>query len=192
MFPRGMDLSEEQQKQLQQFLRGYVHLFASSFAELPGIRGAEYRLQLREGAQPVTAIPRRYSQQQREAIKQEVEVMLKYNIVSPSTSEWTSSPLLIRKPDGSIRFCIDYRVINDLTPFLPFPLPHPQECFDSLYGAKIFSTLDGASGYWQVMVAEESRKYTAFKTPYGVFYLTGFRFASEMHHLTFVKSCIDC
>jgi hypothetical protein len=68
-------------------------------------------------------------------------------VIEPSTSEWAAPIVLIPKPDGSLRFCIDYRKLNEVTLRDSYPLPRMDDCLDSLGSATIFTTLDGNSGY---------------------------------------------
>jgi hypothetical protein len=98
-----------------------------------------------------------------------LESMLSAGVVQPSMSAWSSPPVLVRKKDGSVRWCIDYRALNNVTCKDVFPLPLIEECIDTLSGVKFFSTLDMASGYWQIELAEEDRHKTAFITKYGLF-----------------------
>ena len=95
--------------------------------------------------------------------------MLDAGVTKESVSEWASSPVLIRKRDGSVRWCIDYRALNYVTVKDKFPLPLVEDCLDTLAGNIRFSKLDANSAYWQVQVKEEDRKKTAFLTKFGLF-----------------------
>ena len=92
--------------------------------------------------------------------------MLEKGYIEPSDSPWASPIVLVTKKDRRTRFCIDYRRLNDVTRKDTYPLPHINE---TLSGAGWFSTLDLASGYWQVSVAPEDRPKTAFTTRKGLF-----------------------
>ena len=93
--------------------------------------------------------------------------MLEQGVIEPSASPWSSPILLVRKKDGSIRFCIDFRKLNSVTRKDAYPLPRIDECLESLGGSRWFFTLDLASGYWQCEVAEADRPKTAFSTHKG-------------------------
>lgn len=95
--------------------------------------------------------------------------MLDAGVIQPSNSAWASAPVLIRKKYGSVRYCIDYRQLNLRTVKDVFPLPLIEECLDTLVGACFFSSLDMASGYWQIRMKPEDSQKTAFLTKYGLF-----------------------
>ena len=95
--------------------------------------------------------------------------MLEIEIIEPSKSPWSSPVILVKKRDGSTRFCIDFRKVNDLTKKDAHPLPRIDDTLDTLGEAQWFSTLDLASGYWQVGVDPADREKTAFATPDGLY-----------------------
>eukprot|EP00731_Ephydatia_muelleri_P033444 Em0030g1a len=94
--------------------------------------------------------------------------MLENGIVEPSEGPWLS-PILAKKKDGSLRFCVDYRKVNAITRKDAYPLPRVDDTLDTLGGSKYFTMLDLASGYWQVEVATEEMQKTAFTTPEGLY-----------------------
>ena len=101
--------------------------------------------------------------------KAEVQRLLDVGAIEPSCSSFASPIVLVRKPNGSIRFCIDYRQLNDLTIKDNYPLPRITETIDSLRGSCYFSCLDLLSGYWQMPVLEEDKHKTAFVVPWGLY-----------------------
>ena len=99
----------------------------------------------------------------------EVERMLKDDVIEPSNSPWASPIVLVTKKDGSVRFCVDYRKVNELTCKDAYPLPWIDEILDTLGGAQWFCTMDLASGYWQIKMKECDKPKTAFVTRKGLF-----------------------
>jgi transposase InsO family protein len=102
--------------------------------------------------------------------------MLDAKVIEPSNSEWASAPVLVRKRDGKVRWCIDYRALNSVTVKDVFPLPLVEDCLDTLAGNIWFSKLDANSAYWQVRINEKDRKKTAFITKYGLFHFVKMAF----------------
>ena len=86
-----------------------------------------------------------------------VRDMLERDVVEPSTSPWASPIVLVKKKDGSTRFCVDYRKLNDITHKDAYPLPRIDATLNTLYDSHWFSTLDLLSGYWQVEINEADR-----------------------------------
>ena len=100
----------------------------------------------------------------------QVQQMLASNVIRPSNSPWASPVVMVRKKDGSLRFCIDFRQLNAATVKDTHPLPRIDDLLDALHGAKWFSTLDLKSGYWQVPITEQDKAKTAFRTSGGQLY----------------------
>ena len=105
----------------------------------------------------------------RDEIARSLEEMQASNVIQPSSSPWASPVVLVRKKDGTLRFCVDYRGLNSVTKLDQFPLPRIDDLLDQLGEAHYFTTLDLASGYWQIRVDKPSREKTAFVTHHGLF-----------------------
>ena len=97
-----------------------------------------------------------------EEVRQHIQEMLDGGAIRPSQSPWCNAVVLVRKKDGTLRFCIDFRQLNAHTKKDSYPLPKCPDTIESLVGARYFSTMDLKSVFWQVKVSEESRQYTAF------------------------------
>ena len=120
-------------------------------------------------SRPINAVPYRTGPKEREAIKKHVEEMLKDNIIQPSTSPWASPLVLVPKKDGSLRFCVDYRKLNKITTRDVYPLPRIDETLDATGGCMYYSTLDLASGYWQIEMDPNDKPKTAFISYEGLY-----------------------
>ena len=94
--------------------------------------------------------------------------MLNQGVIQPSCGPWASPIVLVKKKDGSYRFCVDYCKLNSITKKDAHPLPRVDDLSDALHGSCLFSTLDLRSGYWQVSVDPKDREKTAFVTPDGL------------------------
>lgn len=114
--------------------------------------------------------------------------MLAAGVIQPSTSDWAAAPVLIRKKDGSVRWCVDYRALNKVTVKDTYPLPLIEECLDTLAGNLWFSKLDANAAYWQIKVNPEDRKKTAFITKYGLFEFTRMGFGLCHAPATFARA----
>jgi hypothetical protein len=119
------------------------------------------------GVQPVNIKPYRYNPTQKDEIERQVREMLVNGVVQPSRSPFSSPVLLVKKKDGSWRFCVDYRQLNALTVKNKYPLPVVDELLDELHGAQWFTKLDMRSGYHQVRLNPADEHKTAFKTHNG-------------------------
>ena len=107
--------------------------------------------------------------QKRLEIRNLFSVMLEKDIIKPSCSPWASPVVLVKKKDGTSRFCIDYRKVNTVTRKDAYPLPRVDDLLDTLAGSRLFSTLDLISGYWQVEIHPGDREKTAFCTSEGLY-----------------------
>ncbi len=93
--------------------------------------------------------------------------MLKLEVIEPSNSPWSSPIVMVPKPDGTLRFCNDFRHLNEVSEFDGYPMPWVYELLDRLGRARYISTLDLTKGYWQVPLSKTAKSRTAFSTPSG-------------------------
>ncbi|CAK1588576.1 unnamed protein product [Parnassius mnemosyne] len=97
-----------------------------------------------------------------------IEGMVKDGVIEPSSSPWCSLVVLVEKKDGTMRFCVDYRRLNDVTKKHSYSLPRIEDTLNVLTGVKWFSTLDLKSGYWEVEIDPKDKDKTAFSTGKGL------------------------
>ena len=156
-------LSNKDHSSAKQLLEEFHDIFAESKSDL-GRTGLTQHSIVTGQAPPIKQSPRRVPFAMRDELEKQVDEMLDQDIIESSKSPWSSPVVLVRKKDGSFRFCVDYRRLNAVTCKDAHPLPRVDDCLDALSGAKVFSTLDCASGYWQVELRPEDREKTAFST----------------------------
>lgn len=118
---------------------------------------------------PIRQRYRRIPPSDYDEIRAHIRKLLDSQVIRESCSPYASPIVLVRKKDGSLRLCVDYRLLNSKTRKDAFPLPRIEESLDALSGAQWFSTIELASGYHQVAVAEQDKMKTAFCTPFGLF-----------------------
>lgn len=121
---------------------------------------------------PIKQQPRRLPLAKADLAQEAIKGMHEQGIIEPSNSPWAAPIVLVRKKDGTHRFCVDYRKLNDVTKKDSYPLPRIDTTLDALAGSKWFSTLDMKSGYWQVDLEQSDREKTAFSTGYGLWQFT--------------------
>ena len=98
--------------------------------------------------------------------------MLERGIIEPSKSQWASNIVLVTKKNGQVRFCVDYRKLNEVTIKDSYPLPRVDDCLEALSGAKWFSSMDLNSGFWQIGMDDTDKEKTAFLRSMGLFQFT--------------------
>ena len=161
-------LDRAQKGKLKETLRDYQDVFALNEEDMGFTDTVEHQINT-DGSRPIKQRMRRLPQTMAEEADRQIDDMLKRGVIEKSNSPWASGVVLVKKKDGSYRFCVDYRALNDVTVKDAYPLPKIDETLDSLAGAKWFSTLDLYSGYWQVGMDSSDKAKTAFITRKGLF-----------------------
>ncbi len=156
-------LSAAQKKELQHL----VSQFSDVFSPLPGRTNVlQHDVRLPSGT-IVRQRPYRVPEARRHAIEKEVQEMLKLGVIEPSRSPWPSPIVMVPKPDGTLRFCNNFCLVNEVSKFDSYPMPRVDELIDRLGRARFISTLDLTKGYWPVPLTEDAKPKTAFSTPSG-------------------------
>ena len=159
------DLSPEQQEQLKCLVRE----FSDVLTDLPGQTSVvEHEIKL-ISEEPVRSKPYPVPHALKDTIRAEIDSMLKMGIIVPIDSPYASPIVIVKKSDGTNRFCIDYRKLNRITRFDAEPIGNPDEIFAKLSKGKFFSKLDLSKGYWQIPVKKSSQLATAFISSEGLY-----------------------
>ncbi|KAG8488163.1 hypothetical protein CXB51_018403 [Gossypium anomalum] len=138
--------------------------------ELPGLppnREVEFVIDVLPGTAPISVAPYRMAPAELRELKTQLQELLDRGFIRPSMSPWGAPVLFVKKKDGSLRLCIDYRQLNKVTVKNKYPLPRIDDLFDQLKGAAVFSKIDLRSGYYQLKVKKCDVPKTAFRTRYG-------------------------
>ncbi|CAM4512955.1 unnamed protein product [Caretta caretta] len=161
----SMTLGRMQRQQIQELCTSY----APTFSATPGLTERAYHSIDTGNAHPIRVQPYRVSPQAKTAIEREIQDMLQMGVIRPSESAWASPVVLVPKPDGEIRFCVDYRKLNAVTRPDNYPMPRTDELLEKLGRAQFISTLDLTKGYWQVPLDESAKERSAFITHLGLY-----------------------
>ncbi|KAJ8033855.1 hypothetical protein HOLleu_24223 [Holothuria leucospilota] len=161
-------LDENQKTLVLSLLKKHEGVFARNKEDLGRTNIVKHKIPTKD-VPPIKQQARRLPLNKREEAAAEVSSMLKRGVIEPSQGPWASPVVLVRKKDGSTRFCVDYRRLNDVTIKDSYPIPRIDDSLDTLCGSSWFSTLDLASGYWQVEMDEPDKEKTAFVTQSGLY-----------------------
>lgn len=158
-------LSNAEKEQLSGLLESFSDLFDGHLGRTSLI---EHSIDT-GNAKPVHLPPYRTSPAKKRLIEDQIGKMLNDGIIEPATGPWAAPVVIVQKPCGEPRFCVDYRGLNQLTVKDSYPLPRVDESLDFLSRGKFLTTIDLARGYWQVSMAEDSKSKTAFVSHCGLF-----------------------
>ncbi|CAA0841269.1 Uncharacterized mitochondrial protein AtMg00860, partial [Striga hermonthica] len=148
-------------------VREFVDVFPDELPGGPPNRQVEFSIDLIPGAGPISKAPYRMAPKELQELKAQIQELLGLGFIRPSVSPWGAPVLFVKKKDGSMRMCIDYRDLNWLTIKNKYPLPRIDDLFDQLRGACVFSKINLRSGYHQLNIKESDIPKTAFRTRYG-------------------------
>ena len=162
--PRTNNISKRVQHLLDEFKR----VFAKKLPDkLPPSRAVDHQIELLPNSKPPSRPPYRLSYNELKELQKQIDKLLETNKIRPSKSPYGAPVLFVKKKNGDLRLCVDYRALNKLTIKNNYPLPRIDDCFDRLAGMKYFSKIDFTSGYHQCRIAENDIHKTAFRTRYG-------------------------
>ena len=156
----------EIQKLIQQFADVFPPVLPPG---LPPSRGVDHDIELEPGARPPVGCTYKMSYPELDELRRQLDELLANGHIQPSKSPYGAPVLFVKKHDGTLRLCTDYRALNNITLKNRFPLPRVEELLDRLTGASYFSKIDLRSGYYQVRIAPPDVPKTAFRTRYGHF-----------------------
>ncbi|GBM46022.1 Retrovirus-related Pol polyprotein from transposon 412 [Araneus ventricosus] len=165
----GAELTSFEKEELLHLLEEFGDIFdINKKSRKSRCNAVKQRIETSDNA-PIKQRPYRTSATERRAIENEVQWMLKEDVIQPSDSPWSSPVVLVKKKNGEWRFCVDYRRLNKIAKKDVYSLPRIDDSLDCLAGAKIFSMMDLKSGYWQIEVDDKDREKTAFVTSDGLY-----------------------
>lgn len=162
----GTKLTEEELNKLKDLIKKYSDLF--SMNKLGGAAGVTHSIDTGEN-HPINLPPYHASVKEREVIEEQISDMLRKEVIRPSKSPWSFPVVMVKKKDGTLRFCIDYRKLNRITKRDVYPLPRIDDSINALGKAKFFSIFDLNSAYWQIPVNKRDKEKTAFICHAGLF-----------------------
>jgi hypothetical protein len=148
-------------------VREFPDVFPEDLPGLPPDCEVEFSIDLVSGTAPISKAPYRMAPAELKELKGQLEEFLDKGFIRPSASPWGAPVLFVKKKDGSMRLCIDYRELNRVTIKNKYPLPRIDDLFDQLQGPQVFSKIDLRLGYHQLKIKSEDIPKTAFRTRYG-------------------------
>lgn len=148
-------------------VKEFIDVFPDDLPGLPPDREIELAIDLEPGTRPISKAPYRMAPVEMKELLTQLQDLLDKGIIRPSVSPWGAPVLFVKKKDGTMRLCIDYRELNKVTIKNKYPLPRIDDLFDQLKGARYFSKIDLRSGYHQLKIREEDILKTAFQSRYG-------------------------
>jgi hypothetical protein len=150
-------------------VREFADVFPDELPGMPPDRDVEFVIELQPGTAPISKRPYRMPPRELAELKTQLQELLDKGYIHPSSSPWGCPAIFVKKKDGSLRLCVDYRPLNAVTIKNKYPLPRIDVLFDQLAGAKVFSKIDLRSGYHQIKIRPCDIPKTAFSTRYGLY-----------------------
>ncbi|XP_073112192.1 uncharacterized protein [Elaeis guineensis] len=148
-------------------MKEFSDVFSDDLPGLPPDREIEFSIDLIPGTSSVSKAPYRMAPAELKELQKQLQELLDKRFIRPSVSSWGALVLFVKKKDGSLRLCIDYRELNKVTVRNKYPLPRIDDLFDQLQGAQVFSKIDLRFGYHQLKIQSRDISKIAFRTRYG-------------------------
>ena len=148
-------------------------------------------IELKEGAVPCRQRPRPLSDDRKKALRSQLDTWLAEGVISPSKSPWASPLVPVRKKDGTIRWAVDYRRVNNQTISDAFPTPTIGDTLENLAGSHVFSSLDTAAAYHHLKLAPKSKNLTAFCCHFGLFHFNRMPFGLKQAGACYCRTMQD-
>ena len=160
-------LSDKETREIKTLIDEFADIFSKNSDDI-GKTDFIHKIKLTD-ENPFKSRAYRIPQAQKKIVEDEIEKMLRTGVIKKSNSPWSSPVVLVKKKDGSIRFCVDYRKLNSKTIKDNYPMPYIDETLEGFIGKTHFSSIDLISGYWQFLMDPESQQFTLFVTHKGTF-----------------------
>ena len=148
-------------------IREFSDVFPNDLQGLPPERDIDFAIDLEPGTKPISIPPYRMAPAELRELSVQLEELLCKGFIRPSVSPWGAPVLFVKKKDGTLRMCVDYRQLYKVTVKNRYPMPRINDLFDQLQDAAVFSKIDLRSGYHQLRIREADIPKTAFRTRYG-------------------------
>jgi hypothetical protein len=170
----------------------FPDVFPEDLPGLPPKRDVEFVIELKPGTAPISRRSYRMPPNELVELKTQLKDLLEKGFIRPSSSPWGCTTIFVKKKDQTLRMCVDYRPVNEVTTKNKYPLPQIDILFDQLTGARVFSKIDLRSGYHQIRIRPEDIPKIAFTTRYGLFeYLVmSFGLTNAPAHFTYLMKSV--
>ncbi len=166
---QNQHLNSDQRSSLLNLIYQCIPIFSKNSLKPTVQTKTKAHVHLKEETIPIKLPPYRASPIMASEIKRSVEELLQSKLIQKSTSPWSFPVVVVAKPDGTYRFCVDYSKLTEKTVKDTYPLPRIDDTLDYLKGAEYFSVIDAYSGFWQIPIAEQDKEKLAFCTTFGTY-----------------------
>ena len=180
-------LTDDQARHIEGVIAKYTHLFDET-AQLGQVPGIQHQIRMEAHEVPSRTKQWRLPDTSKAIIRQHCDDMILKGVVEPSSSPWLSPVVLVKKKDGKVRFCIDFRIVNTKTIMDAYPMPRIDELIDVLGGSKWFTTLDAKDAYWTIEMDPMDKAKTAFSDGYRLLQFTRMPFGLISAPSTFMRA----